>query len=347
MANGNVEVKHELQLTSSEIDLIEFAKANFKKVMVLFNSSHTFEMYNLEHDDGINALLWFGRPGVRETGVTAVAKILSGEINPSGGHSAEYVRDFTADPTWMNSITGRQFRYGAYAENVPGDFVYRYPDENGKYLTIDPGSTGIGGIRGIDYEEGIYLGYKYYETYWHEIAQGHTSLTTGSMTAEERQAVADAWHDFNVVYPFGFGKSYTTFSFNMGGVYKDAALKEELSGEIDGGIFASTATKAAEVKKLYIPVTVKNTGDTEGKKSVQIYVTAPYKAGEIEKSFVKLVGFAKTDILKPQEEQTVVVTVTCRTLLRSTITTQTETNSRVGSLKTANTLSAQWITPAF
>lgn len=309
MANGNVEVKHELQLTSSEIDLIEFAKANFKKVMVLFNSSHTFEMYNLEHDDGINALLWFGRPGVRETGVTAVAKILSGEINPSGGHSAEYVRDFTADPTWMNSITGRQFRYGAYAENVPGDFVYRYPDENGKYLTIDPGSTGIGGIRGIDYEEGIYLGYKYYETYWHEIAQGHTSLTTGSMTAEERQAVADAWHDFNVVYPFGFGKSYTTFSFNMGGVYKDAALKEELSGEIDGGIFASTATKAAEVKKLYIPVTVKNTGDTEGKKSVQIYVTAPYKAGEIEKSFVKLVGFAKTDILKPQEEQTVVVTV--------------------------------------
>ena len=72
----------------------------------------------------------------------AVAEILSGVITPSGSASAEYVRDFTADPTWANTSTGRQFRFGAYGEDVPGDYVYRYPDENGKYLTIDPGSTG-------------------------------------------------------------------------------------------------------------------------------------------------------------------------------------------------------------
>lgn len=259
--NGNVEVKHELQLTSSEIDLIEYAKANFDKVMVVFNSSHTFETYNLEKDPEINAMLWFGRPGIHESGVTAVGKIISGEITPSGGHSAEYVRDFTADPTWMNSVTGRQFRYGAYSEEVPGDFVYRYPDENGKYLTTAPGSTGIGGIRGIDYEEGIYLGYKYYETVYAEIAAGNLYVKDGEVVAQGTQGaetgeeVAKEWHDFNVVYPFGFGLSYTTFSFEMGGIYKDKALKNKIEGDIDASLFASSEGKPAEVKKLYLPVT--------------------------------------------------------------------------------------------
>ena len=83
-----------------------------------------------------------------------------------------------------------------------------------RILTIDPGSTGTGGIRGVEYEEGIYLGYKYYETFWHEIAQGNTSLTEGK-DPSEYQAIADAWHDFNVVYPFGFGLSYTDFALSL------------------------------------------------------------------------------------------------------------------------------------
>ncbi len=306
---NNVEVKHALQLTDSEIALIDFAKANFGKVLVLFNSSHTFEMYNLEKDPDINALLWFGRPGIHETGVTAVAEILSGVINPSGGFSAEYVRDFTADPTWMNTSTGRQFRYGAYSEDVPGDYVYRYPDEDGKYLTITPGGTGTGGIRGIEYEEGIYLGYKYYETFWNEIAQGNTSLTEGK-DPDEYRAIADAWHDFNVVYPFGYGLSYTTFSLAMGGIFTDAKCQNALSGDVDGALFASSVAGGdAQIKKLYIPVTVENTGGAAGKKSVQIYLTAPYTPGEIEKSFVKLVGFGKTRLLTPGETDTVVVEI--------------------------------------
>lgn len=304
----NVEVKHALQLTDSEIALIDFARANFEKVLVVFNSSHTFEMYNLEKDPEIDAMLWFGRPGIHETGVTAVAEILSGVITPSGSASAEYVRDFTADPTWANTSTGRQFRFGAYGEDVPGDYVYRYPDENGKYLTIDPGSTGTGGIRGVEYEEGIYLGYKYYETFWHEIAQGNTSLTEGK-DPSEYQAIADAWHDFNVVYPFGFGLSYTDFAFDMGGIYTDAACTQAVEGKIDGGIFASTVEKQADATKIYIPVTVTNTGDVEGKKSVQIYLTAPYYEGQIEKSFVKLVGFGKTKLLQPGETDMVVVEI--------------------------------------
>lgn len=306
----NVEVKHALQLTDSEIALINYAKANFGKVLVVFNSSHTFEMYNLEKDPQINALLWFGRPGIQETGITAVAKILSGEISPSGGVSAEYVRDFTADPTWMNTSTGRQFRFGAYSADVPGDYVYRYPDEDGKYLTIAPGGSGTGGIRGVEYEEGIYLGYKYYETFWHEIAQGHTSLTAGK-NVSEYQAIADAWHEFNVVYPFGYGQSYTTFKFEGNGIFTNAACTNKLEGNVDGSIFASSSAdnKKAEVTKLYMPVTVENTGAVAGKKSVQIYLTAPYTTGQIEKSFVKLVGFGKTDLLQPGEKQTVVVEI--------------------------------------
>ncbi|MBP5255259.1 MAG: glycoside hydrolase family 3 C-terminal domain-containing protein [Lachnospiraceae bacterium] len=305
----NVEVKHSLQLTDSEIALIDFAKENFDRVLVLFNSSHTFEMYNLEKDPEINGLLWFGRPGIQETGITAVAEILSGVINPSGGASAEYVRDFTADPTWMNTSTGRQFRYDAYSEDVPGDYVYRYPDEDGKYLTIAPGGTGTGGMRGVEYEEGIYLGYKYYETFWNEIAQGNTSLTEGA-DPSEYQAIADAWHDFNVVYPFGYGQSYTTFTMEIQGLYTDAKCKEALDSEVEASLFASSVEGGeAQVKKLYIPVKVTNTGDVAGKKSVQIYVTAPYYTGEIEKSFVKLVGFGKTRILKPGRSETVIVEI--------------------------------------
>ena len=308
-ADGNVEVKHELQLTNSEIALIDYVKGQFDRVVVLFNSSHTFEAYNLEHDPQINAMLWFGRPGMQEGGITAVAKILSGEINPSGGHSAEFVRDFTADPTWMNNGTGRQFRYKNGIDS-PGDFVYRYEDEGGKYLTIAPAGTGVGGIRGVDYEEGIYLGYKYYETYWWDTANGKTELSVDKdKYSEANQAKADEWHDFNVVYPFGYGLSYTDFKFDMGEIYTNRGLTNKLGAETDGAQFASSVDTPAKVKKLYIPVTVTNIGGTAGKETVEIYATAPYISGGIEKSFVKLVGFKKTDKLLPGKSQTVVVTV--------------------------------------
>lgn len=303
----NVEVKHYLQLTASEIALIDYVKANFDKVVVMFNSSTSFECYNFQNDPAINAMLWFGRPGIQESGITAVAKILSGEINPSGGHSSEWVRDFTADPTWMNNGTGRQFRYGAYSDDVPGDFVYRYP--NGNY-TIQPGSTGIGGIRGVEYEEGIYLGYKYYETYWYETIMGNTEVSVNDTpNSEENKAAADAWHKFNVVYPFGYGLSYTDFSFDIKGVYTDKSCTTELAASSDGSMFASSVGSPAEVKKLYVSVDVKNTGFITGNKAVQLYVTAPYYEGEIEKSYVKLVGFEKTDDILPGKTDNVVVEI--------------------------------------
>lgn len=300
-----VEVKHGLQLSSSEQELIKFAKENFKKVIVTLNSSHAFEFYNLEKDDGINAIVWFGRPGIHSAGINAVGGILAGTINPSGGASLEYEKDFTADPTWQNTSTGRQFRYGSLDADTPGDYVGRYPNsENVKdcYLTGLPG-TQLSGIRFMDYEENIYFGYKYYETFWHEIAEGNTSLAAKSLSAEQRQAIADKWHHDNVVYPFGFGKSYTDFSFTMKGVYLDKAGKTLLTS---GNVFAEGEN---QVKKIYAQVEVQNTGLVDGKKTVQLYETAPYTAGQIEKAYVKLVGFAKTGILKPGERQTVTIEV--------------------------------------
>lgn len=314
--NGNVEVKHGLQLTQSEIDLIEYVKDNFDKVIVMFNSSTVFECYNLENDPGISGIIWFGRPGIQETGITAVAKIVSGEINPSGGASAEWVRDFTADPTWQNAGNNRQFRY---IDGLAGNTSVRY--ENGLY-TYSPstaGRTGLNGIRSVENEEGIYLGYKYYETVYYELLQGNLKYekTNKKLVAAdyaladgEEFGTAEEWHDFNVVYPFGFGLSYTDFTFEMGGIYLDAALKQPIAGEtVDAALFASEEDSPAEVKSIYIPVTVTNVGGMAGKQAVEIYATAPYTYGGIEKAFVKLVGFEKTKILLPGKSQTVVVKV--------------------------------------
>ena len=287
-----VEVKHGLQLSSSEQELIEFAKNNFKKVIVTFNTSHAFEMYNLEKDPGVNAVLWFGRPGIHSAGITSVGKILSGEINPSGCAPTEYERDFTADPTFMNTSTGRQFRYGSLAEDVPGDYVARFPNDTDHpencYLTGKPG-TQLSGIRFMDYEEDIYFGYKYYETYYAEMKKTDASA-------------AETWHRRNVVYPFGFGLSYTEFKFDNMKLYKNKGLTQVLGDDAIG-------EAAGKVTKIYAAVEVENIGQVAGKKTVQIYARAPYTVGEIEKPDVKLVGFGKTQLLKPGQKETVVVEI--------------------------------------
>lgn len=314
--NGNVEVKHDLQLSSSEIALIDYVKEHFDKVVVMFNTSTVFETFNLDRDPQINGIVWFGRPGIQETGITAVAKIVSGEINPSGGASAQWVRDFTADPTWQNASSGRQFRF--LDSDIAGDYAVRY--ENG-YYTFSPssaGRSGLSGIRNVEYEEGIYLGYKYYETVYAELKAGSIKyvkttdkLVDSSYVLAEGEAwgTPEEWHEYNVVYPFGYGLSYTDFEFDIKGVYKDEKLRNSLGTTVDGDLFSSILGNEADVKQIYIPVKVTNKGGVAGKQAVEIYLTAPYIEGGIEKSYVKLVGFAKTGILLPGKSQTVVVKI--------------------------------------
>ena len=225
--------KHYLELTKDEEDLLALIKAQgFGKVIVLVNSSNAMELGFLE-DDSIDAALWIGSLG--STGFNAVGEILSGKVNPSGRLSDTYAYDLTTAPAYWNA----------------GDFTY----SNLKHHYVE-------------YAEGIYVGYRFYET-------RYVDNTTGVC---DEAAYAKA-----VQYPFGYGLSYTTFEQSIAD-YK-------------------TTDSAIEMT-----VEVKNTGAVAGKDVVQVYYTAPYTIGGIEKSHVVLAGFAKTGLLQPGASEKVTVT---------------------------------------
>ena len=225
--------RHYLELTQDEEDLLALIKAQgFGKVIVLINSSNAMELGFLE-DDSIDAALWIGSLG--STGFNAVGEILSGKVNPSGRLSDTYAYDLTTAPAYWNA----------------GDFTYA----NLKHHYVE-------------YAEGIYVGYRFYET-------RYVDNTTGVC---DEAAYAKA-----VQYPFGYGLSYTTFEQSIAD-YK-------------------TTDSAIEMT-----VEVKNTGAVAGKDVVQVYYTAPYTIGGIEKSHVVLAGFAKTSLLQPGASEKVTIT---------------------------------------
>ena len=236
---------HYLELDQNEIDLLTaVTDGTFKRVVVVFNTPSSFEATFLKDSayaafaDKIDAAVWIGFTG--SNGITALGEILNGDVNPSGRLVDTWAADFTKNPSFVNFGTGC------------------LPDTTDKY---------DGGMYySVDYEEGIYVGYRYYET------RGETD--------------GEDWYNANVVYPFGYGLSYTTFDWTVGNAS---------ASEIELG---TTIT---------VPVTVKNTGSVAGKEVVQLYASAPYTLGGIEKAHKVLVGFAKTKLLQPGESETVTV----------------------------------------
>ena len=296
-AESDTEYKHYQQLTDSEEALLKYVESKFDKVIVVLNTANAMEMYNLEQDEHINAILLMQRPG--ETGHVAVGEILSGAVNPSGRLVDDWAVDFTADPVWYNFGNNSQTGSSNIYRNEAGE-----PTGAGQTGPSDPG------YYFVDYEEDIYSGYKYYETYYYETYLGNTAASAPEgASEEERIAAANAWWSGNMLYPFGYGLSYTDFSLNIAGVYTDAACTNALGDTVDSAIFASDVGKIAQVEKLYIPVVVKNEGDVTGKEVVEIYVTAPYKQGGVEKAHVVLAGFGKSSLLMPGESETVVVSI--------------------------------------
>ena len=291
-ANAVTGKKHYLELTKSEENLIALVKEKFSTIAVVINTSNPMELGDLMDDDAINGILWIGRPGAN--GIKAVGEILSGAVNPSGRMAEEWVRDFSSDPTWFNFGDNSQVA----SSNT---YLYGYASEHHEAgQPTGPSTSSMGGgngYHGIDYEESIYLGYRYYETRYKEIFD------------KVNPATATAWHDRAVVFPFGYGLSYSSFDLEIqDGIYKDAGLKNKLNASLDGSIFASSVGSPAEVKTIYVPVKVTNTGNVAGKQVVEIYVTAPY-TGKVEKSFVTLVGFEKSKELRPGQSQIVIVPV--------------------------------------
>ncbi len=259
-ANGTVtrdETRTYLQLSTEEEGLIDYVESHFENVVVLLNTSATLECGFLE-SDGIDAALAIATPG--QSGLTSLAKILRGQVNPSGKLVDTYAYDLKTAATYANS-----------------------PDSNVKNgATGEKTYTNSTNEQYIDYLEGIYVGYKWYETadtegYWDNVSNEYG---TG--------------YDGVVQYPFGFGMSYTDFEWNIRSV-----------SPANG----STITADTEIT---VELNVINTGNCAGKDVVEVYYEPPYTPGGVEKSSANLVAFAKTNLLDAQGGEHPAQTVTLK-----------------------------------
>lgn len=247
------EGKNYLQITSYERNMLENLKKDFSKVIVLLNNATMFEIGCLEEYD-IDAVLFMATPG--NYGTYGVGNILTGKVNPSGKLADTYSYDVTDNPAY--------YTYGTNAYTNASEWSDITAYANKRVKSLDSNYA-----RYYHYYEGIYVGYRYYETRF----IGDDNVYTAAEEAEYQK---------HVQYPFGYGLSYTTFSWSNP-VWK--------IGEKGG--------------KVSVSVTVTNTGSVEGKDVVEVYLTAPYVKGGIEKSAVELVGYAKTKSLKKGDSDTV------------------------------------------
>ena len=300
-------VRHGLMMTANEEAMIQLVKQHFDNIVVVYDSITQFELWDLEHDDDIDAIIHSGRmtnTSINNPSLWAgrgIARVIAGEVNPSAHLVSQWDRDMTADPTWQNF--GDNFQ-------MDSSTTYMYSDGTSTGSQTRASVGGGTGLHGVDYEEGIYLGYKYYETYWYETAQGNTAESVDKgVYSEANKAKADAWHDAHVTYPFGYGLSYTDFNYELVGVSMAGGSEMTDGGTVQGSEFASTADTAAKVKTLNVTVKITNVGNRGGKAVGQIYVSAPYIDGGVETPYVKLVGFDKTRYLEPGQSDTMVVPV--------------------------------------
>lgn len=245
-----------LALTKNEEDLLEYVSGHFDKVIVLINSGNAMDLSFTEVEKyGVDACLWIGNPG--QDGLLAVGEILNGNVNPSGRTVDTYAYDPTGAPAVQNFGMNMM-------ENADDQLFKAY----------------------VVYQEGIYVGYKYYETRYEDVVLGQGGAADAvGITAEGDTA----WTYANEVqYPFGYGLSYTTFKKTL----KDIDEHDDV---------------------YTVTVEVENTGDAAGKDVVEIYVQSPYtdydKENGVEKSAVQLVGFAKTETLEPGAKETVEIMV--------------------------------------
>ena len=227
------------------------ADGKVKSIIVLINTSNALQVDFLKNNEySVDAVLWIG--GVGAYGTNAVTDILAGKVNPSGSLVDTYCFDNFSSPAMKNAVP---VVYGGYdGKNIP-NYAETY----------------------LIYQEGIYVGYKYYETRYEDYVMG--SGNPGEYTYSD-----------DVAFPFGHGLSYTAFEYsNMAVVYN------------------------AETDQFEVTVTVTNTGDVKGKETVQVYAQSPYteydKENKVEKAAVQLIGFGKTAVLEPGASETVKVLV--------------------------------------
>lgn len=240
-ADGDRGETNSLELGSNERALLERLDSEGFKVIALINSSYVMELGPvIEHAD---AILWIGGTGLY--GMHGVADVIAGNANPSG----------RLVDTWM------------YEQETSSSY---YTSDNTDSLYVDASGTMVGAY--TNYNEGIYVGYRWYET---ADAEGYWDSYVGTYGTGYEGVVA---------FPFGYGLSYTQFSETIDAV------------DVKDGTITFT-------------ITAKNTGETAGKDVIELFVEKPYTNGGVEVAEVELIGFAKTDSLAPGGEETVTITV--------------------------------------
>lgn len=217
----------DLKISDNERDLVEKVSENFDHVIIVVNAGNALELGFLDEYPSVQAALWVGTPGSK--GANSLGKILTGEVNPSGRLVDTYAYEAGSNPASVNF----------------GDYDY----------------TNIEGMSFLNYNEGIYVGYRYYETFYQDDEAGYQKA---------------------VQFPFGYGLSYTEFDW-----------------EVEQHTF--------DAEKISLDIKVTNTGNTAGRDVVQVYFSAPYTSGGIEKSAIELGGYAKTSLLEAGQSETVTI----------------------------------------
>lgn len=259
-----------LGLSAQEKDLLKnVTSAGFKKVIVLLNTGNPLQMQDFEpYMDKIDACMWIGQPG--STGMNGVVDLLKGKdmkgntLVPSGRLTDTWAYDNNSAPASVND----------------GNHLYA----NSNLLNSSHGTTSFAS-KYMVYQEGIYIGYRYYETRYFDAVRGNGNASD-KVGAKHS---ADGWsYNGEVAFPFGYGTSYTTFKYDG-------------FGAVENG------------DNYDVTVTVENTGTFAGREVVQVYLQKPYtdydRENNIEKSAVELAGYAKTGVLAPGGKETVTISV--------------------------------------
>ena len=233
--------EHYLQLSKTEKDMMDLVCNNFDNVVVIYNGANAMELGFINDYSQIKGAIWC--PGTGQSGFEALGEVLNGTVNPSAKTTDTFVEDLTATPEYNNI----------------GDFTY---DNLTNYSYVDAFTGTENTPNFVNYTEGIYVGYRFYET-------------------AALEGLID--YDKSVVYPFGYGLSYTSFTQEMSDIT-----------EADGTIT--------------FDVTVTNTGSVAGKDVVEAYYNPPYTNGGIEKAAANLIAFDKTEMLEPGASETVTIT---------------------------------------
>ena len=269
-----------LEITTEEEELLTRVGQDYKNVIVIVNSTNTMQMDFMERIPGLDACLLVGPTGI--LGARAIPQIMWGDYAPSGKTADTWPMNHRYNPAYWTS--GYFSNNGDTSDGngaIAGNYYTGVP--SGANLANNNANSGHGHAVFADYIEGIYVGYKWYETADHE---GYWD--------------SDPYNGYEnvVAYPFGFGLSYTTFDWQLLNARPNNNDKINANQDIE------------------LQVRVTNTGNVPAKDVVEVYLTADYYPGEIEKAYVKLVGFAKTNVIMPGTYEDVPITLKTRDFLQ-------------------------------